>query len=98
MVVMRVIEEVRIVVLILLSQINLMQQATLHEQSESPINGRPRSRGILLASTLPEFVSRKVLFRRESRVNNTFSLRRLAKPFLFKKDLKTILDVLKLHD
>ena len=92
-----VIQEVRIVMLILLPQIDLMQKPTLYEKCKRPIHRGSRSRRIVLASTFPQFICREMLLRRESSLHNPFSLRRLTKPFLFQKDLESILDVLKLH-
>ena len=75
-VVIRVLEEIRIVVLLLTPKVDFAQEASLDEEGKSSVKGGARSLGIDFPGHVPELVSRKVLLGAEGGLDDHIPLSR----------------------
>lgn len=75
-VVMRMIDEIRVVAFLVAAQIDLAQQTAFDQQTQGSVERGPRSRGVDLARQFPELLSREMLLRAERRLDDHVTLRR----------------------
>ena len=85
MVVVRMVDEVRVVDLSPLGEVQFPQQPATHQDRQSAVNGRAAHRGIDLAGHLQKFVGGVVAIGAESRLDDGVALGGLAQPFAGKK-------------
>ena len=86
------IEEVRIVGRIPVTEVNLVQEVGLDEESQSAVESSSRSRRLAFPRTLEELISSEVLIGRKDEIDNGISLRCLSKTLRFNKGIQFFAD------
>ena len=81
MVVLRLLQEIWIVVGLITSQVHLTQKSALDQQGKGPVNGGTRHRAVDVSHPVDQILSIEVLIRAKGGSYDDFTLLGLAQPF-----------------
>jgi hypothetical protein len=81
-VVVRMLNEIRIVIFVFLAEVHLAQQPALHQQRECAVDSGAGDRGLNFSRHYQKILCRVMLFGAESRFDNRIPLRRVPQAFL----------------